>query len=323
MQPWTVKGGLFNLPTTAEYHIPPALFPVIGKEVLKQCDPQDGVIDTIISDPVNCTFDPQKLLCGKNVTNSTSAECLTVPQISTLHKIYVNGSQTGNHTFSFPSLYLGTEAQWDLLSSSEPNPLGTDYVRYFLGLGRDWSPFDFNDDINRLADRLDPGNATVKFDLSAFHAKGGKILSYHGLSDGLIPAGSTPYFYNQVSKELEPRGIKIPDFFRFFLVPGMCHCSGTVPNMDAPCYFASPDQARSLGETVHGVPGFEDREHDIMLAMMAWVEEGVVPEKIVATKFVDDSLHTEVLRQRPMCMYPKRAQYVGSGDVNEASSWEC
>jgi feruloyl esterase len=322
LQPWTVKVALYNLPTTADYHIPPALFPAIGNEVMKQCDPQDGLVDTIVSDPVGCNFRPEELLCGANVVNSTLAGCLTAPQISTLYKIY-SPSWGENQTFTFPPLYLGSEVQWLLVSMNQPNNLGTQFVQYFLGLGPDWSFYDYNESIQRLADQINPGNATVGFDLSAYHAKGGKILSYHGMSDGLIPTGTTPYFYNRVYDTLKPRGIDVSTFFRFFLVPGMGHCSGTFASVNAPWYFAGPNQAPSLGPTVYGVPGYEDREHDALMAMMSWVEEGTAPDYLIGTKYVNESTHTSVMRQRPLCMYPKQAKYKGSGSPDEASSWEC
>ena len=322
LQPWTVKVALYNLPTTADYHIPPALFPAIGAEVLKQCDPQDGMKDNTISDPVGCNFRTEELLCAGNVTNATSTGCLTSPQISTLYKIYTD-SIGDNQTFIFPHLYPGSEGQWLLLSGQEPNSLGTDYVRYFLGLGPDWSFYDYNEDIQRLADRLQPGNASVGFDLSAFNAKGGKILSYHGMADGLIPTGSTPLYYNEVYRTLKPQGVDVEKFFRFFLVPGMGHCSGTTQSVNAPWYFAGGNQAPALGPTVYGVPGFRDKEHDALLALVAWVEEGDAPNHIIGTKYVNDKTQAEVLRQRPLCMYPKLAKYKGNGDVDDAGSWEC
>jgi feruloyl esterase len=322
LQPWTIKIASYNLPVNAAYHIPAALFPAIAKEVLRQCDPQDGLTDTIVSDPVGCNFRPQELLCSANVTNSTSEGCLTAPQISTLYKIY-SDSWGENQTFIFPHLFLGSEPQWILFSGSEPNSLGTDYVRYFMGLGPTWSFTNFNEDIQRLADVLQPGDASVGFDLSAFHAKGGKILSYHGMSDGLIPTGSTPLYYNSVYEELKPRGINVDDFFRFFFVPGMGHCASTFSTVNAPWYFAGPNQAQVLGATVHGVPGFENKEHDIMLAMMDWVEKGTAPSQIIGTKYANEIDHTTVYRQRPLCMYPQQAKYKGSGDENDASSWEC
>ncbi|KAF2448096.1 feruloyl esterase B precursor [Karstenula rhodostoma CBS 690.94] len=322
LQPWTAKVALYNLPTTADYHIPPTLFPTIAAEVLKQCDPQDGLKDTIISDPQGCNFRPEELLCASNVANAAATSCLTSPQIDTLYKIYTD-SIGDNQTFIFPHLNIGSEGQWVLLSGDKPNNLGPDYVRYFLGLGPDWDFYDYSEDIQRLADKLQPGNATVGFDLSAFHAKGGKLLSYHGQADGLIPTGSTPYYYNHVTRTLQPRGINVDEFFRFFLVPGMGHCAGTPANVNAPWYFAGANQALNLGNTVYGVPGFRDEKHDALLAMVAWVENGTAPEQIIGTKYVNDTTHAEVMRQRPLCMYPKQAKYTGSGDANDASSWEC
>jgi Tannase and feruloyl esterase len=38
-----------------------------------------------------------------------------------------------------------------------------------------------------------------------------------------------------------------------------------------------------------------------------WVEHGKPPERIVATKFSDGG---EVLRTRPLCVYPQRAAYI-------------
>ncbi|KAF2270161.1 feruloyl esterase B precursor [Lojkania enalia] len=322
LQPWTVKVALYNLPTTADYHIPPALFPILAEEVQKQCDPQDGLVDNIISDPVGCNFRPEELLCGGNVKNSTAAGCLTPAQISTVYKIY-SDSIGENQTFIFPHLYYGSESQWVVIGANEPNTLGTDFIRYFLGFGADWSPYNLNEDIQRLADEVNPGNANVGYNLSAFHAKGGKILSYHGMSDGAIPTGATPLFYNNVVRALQPQGIDVHSFFRFFLVPGMGHCSGTPTNVNAPWYFAGPNQAIALGPTVYGVPSFRDEQHDVMLAMMAWVEEGQAPEKIIGTKWSNDRTQAEVLRQRPLCMYPEYAKYKGEGEVDAAGSWEC
>ncbi|CAI6334760.1 unnamed protein product [Periconia digitata] len=319
MQPWTVKIALYNLPATADYHIPPVLYPVIGKEVLKQCDSQDGLTDSIISDPVGCKFEPEKLLCAEGATD----DCLTSPQLNTLYNIY-HDTMSSNQTYPFPSFYLGSEGDWAAnLPASGPSPLGTHYVQYFLGLGKDWQPKDFNEDIERLADEQDPGNATVGYDLSAYHRKGGKILSYHGLSDASIPTGSTPLFHDQVQQQLSSTGVDVNSFFRYFLVPGMGHCSRTTDAFKAPWYFAGPNQASVLGNTVHSVPGFEDEQHDALLAMMAWVEKGKAPEAIIATKYEDESKHDKVHRQRPLCMLPKVAKYKGQGNADEAKNWEC
>jgi feruloyl esterase len=321
MQPWTARVALYNLPATADYHISAAQFATVNTEVLKQCDGQDGLVDNIISDPVGCNVRFETLLCGANATaNDTS--CLRGPQLDTLYNIY-NDYVAENNTIIFPTFYLGSEGQPALLTGPAPNPLGTDYVKYFLGLGPDWTVNDYNDKIIALSDATNPGNATVRFDLSSFHDRGGKILSYHGMADPLIPTSSTPFFYNHMLRTLAPKGIDADSFFKFFLVPGMSHCSGTQPKMNAPWYFAGANQQPVLGPAVYSVPGFENKEHDVLMAMMAWVEEGRTPEYIVGTKYVDDAVHNEVMRQRPLCMYPKQAKHKGEGDVDQATSWEC
>ena len=101
--------------------------------------------------------------------------------------------------------------------------------------------------------------------------------------------------------------------------------------MNAPWYFAAANQAGGLGlfpDVVSGTPGFRDpalndAEHDALLALMRWTEEGKGPDKIVATKWHNDTSQDKVLRQRPLCPYPKRARYSGHGDPDHAKNWHC
>ncbi|KAF2118009.1 putative ferulic acid Esterase/Feruloyl esterase [Lophiotrema nucula] len=327
LQTWVIRYWLNNVPNTDAHHIPPELFPVIGAEALRQCDPQDGLTDSIISDPYNCNFRPEALLCGVETvaSNSTAATCLTSSQIDTVKKIYSDWVEWDQRLI-YPHVAPGSEASWGvwlLNSSVAPSTYGTDYVKYFLGLGPDWSPWSLNDSIVKFAEKDDPGNASVDTDLSAFQKKGGKLISFHGFADSLVPSAGTTYFYDQVDKNLKPQGIKTSDFFRVFMVPGMGHCGGTTPSFNASWYFAGGFQASLIGPTVHSVPGFSDAKHDILLALTNWVENGTAPDSVIATKWTNDTEHTTVLRQRPICRYPEQAKYTGSGDPNQADSWEC
>ncbi|KKY17113.1 putative feruloyl esterase b [Diplodia seriata] len=324
LQTWTAKLGTYNLPLNSSNRIPPALFPAIGAEVIRQCDAQDGLVDNIVSDPHGCNFDPDALLC---TPAANASACLTPPQLATLAKVYAPYIDT-NATFVFPGLALGSEAQWTVLlgtATGAPLSYGTDYIRYFL----DQPSFrwqDFTYDVVALADALDPGNATADAfaAMASYRARGGKLLHYHGWADGLIATGSSLHFYSEVARALLPAGgVPLDDWYRFFLVPGMNHCAGTPAGVDAPWYFAGANQAADLGTGVHGVPGFEDGKHDALLALMDWVENGTVVDEIVATKFVDEDVGSGVQRQRPLCMYPKQAVYKGEGDVDAAESWEC
>ena len=52
------------------------------------------------------------------------------------------------------------------------------------------------------------------------------------------------------------------------------------------------------------------------------MEEGKAPDKIIATEYDNDTA-PNVVRQRPLCVYPNVAKYDGKGNVEEAGSWTC
>lgn len=327
LQTWSLWVGLLNLPTNSSSRIPPEAFPMIAKEVVAQCDWQDGLKDGIVSDSKGCRFVPEALLCSSedDLRNQTAAECLTAHQISTLTQIY--GDYNGeDNAFIFPGLELGSEEQWAFLAGGEtPSTYGSEYVQSFMLNDPSWdAATSYNSTIPFLASAIRPGNASADdFDLSPFHARGGKLLHHHGSADGLIPTGSSVYFHSQVQQTLQPRGIELEDFYRFFVVPGMQHCTGTPKDIAAPWYFAGPNQAASLGSGAHSTPGFSDETHDELLALMAWVEDGRAPDMIVATEWKDQNVENGVLRQRPICPWPQQARFLGEGNPDEAENWKC
>jgi hypothetical protein len=75
--------GAPNAESSSAY-IPSSLWPIVSKEIAEKCDPLDGVVDGIISEPDDCDFDPEVLLCAEGSTEW----CLTQPQVDALHKIY-------------------------------------------------------------------------------------------------------------------------------------------------------------------------------------------------------------------------------------------
>ncbi|KAF7890215.1 hypothetical protein EAF00_008530 [Botryotinia globosa] len=165
---------------------------------------------------------------------------------------------------------------------------------------------------------------TDNFNLAPFHKKGGKLLHYHGLPDASIATGSSIYFYNQVAKALKLQGNKLYNFYKFYLIPGIGHCAMTYPKMNAPWVIGGDGQAVGLTRTSYGVPGFQDAKHDVLLAVMAWVESGTVPTDIIATKYANDTNPDGgVLRQRLLCAYPSKAVYDGTGEVNGPENWSC
>lgn len=58
--------------------------------------------------------------------------------------------------------------------------------------------------------------------------------------------------------------------------------------------------------------------------MIRWLEESEAPDQIIATKYIEDDFEQGVLFQRPLCVYPKKAVYLGGGkDNTKADSFEC
>jgi Tannase and feruloyl esterase len=92
------------------------------------------------------------------------------------------------------------------------------------------------------------------------------------------------------------------------MAPGMTHCGGGVG-------------ANVFGNFGNSVS--QDPEHDVLSALEQWVERGIAPEEIEATKYVDNDGLKGVAFTRPLCPYPQRAVYRGWGNVNDAAYFEC
>ncbi len=133
------------------------------------------------------------------------------------------------------------------------------------------------------------------------------MLYYHGAADPLIPAQNGVDYFESVVKT-QGGSEKTEQFFRVFLVPGLYHCAG------------GPG-ASGFGGSV--APPVVDADHDVTAAVAKWVEQGVAPQRIVATKYVDNSAAKGIALQRPLCVYPMVARYKGSGDQNDAANFTC
>jgi hypothetical protein len=91
----------------------------------------------------------------------------------------------------------------------------------------------------------------------------------------------------------------VDDFVRLYMVPGVHHNVGRGPGLTT---FQEP----------------------MLTALKEWVENGVAPHQIVATKYkIDGNPNSGILRTRPLCPHPQRAVYAGSGSIDDAKSFLC
>ena len=99
------------------------------------------------------------------------------------------------------------------------------------------------------------------------------------------------------------------------MVPGMGHCA-TGPGPNA---FGN----RFSGGVVTPPALSDDADHDAMLALQRWVEEGPGPDKLVAAKYASDTQALGVQMTRPICSYPKVPRYNGIGSTADAANFNC
>jgi feruloyl esterase len=267
--------------------IPASKYPIIHKAVLEACDALDGVKDGVLEDPRKCHFDPKAIQC----TGDDTSNCLTAPQVETARKIYGASKNPRTGEEIFPGLEPGGELAWAGLAGPQPFSIPIDHFKYvvFKDPNYDWRTVNFDGDV-ALADKIDNGmiNATDP-NLKAFVGHGGKLLLYHGWNDQLIAPRNAVNYYQSV---LDTMGAaKVGDSVRLFMVPGMNHCQG----------------------------GDGTGTFDTVSVIERWVEQGQAPDQIAALHISGGAVD----RSRPLCAYPKVAQYKGSGSTDEAANFVC
>lgn len=292
-------------------YIPSSKLPALARAVNAACDAQDGVTDGVLNDPRQCKFGPASLLCKAG----DSSECLTGPQITALKELY-EGPHDANGNLIFPGYLPGGEegpggwATWITGTAPGKSLLFAFGGGYFSNMVYEKSDWDYKS--TKVDDGLKAAEAkTAKIlnatdpNLAPFEARGGKLILYHGWNDAAISALNTINYYNAVESKMGQK--ETGAFSRLYMAPGLQHCGG------------GPG-ANSFGQLGEGVP---DPQHNLELALEQWVEKGIAPSEIVATKFVDDDPSKGVKFTRPLCPYPQVTKFKGTGDPTDAANFVC
>jgi feruloyl esterase len=294
-------------------YIPAAKLPAIQAAALAACDTLDQVKDGIIENPPECRFDPASLLCR----GAESDSCLTAPQVASLKKLY-GGLADARGRRIYPGYAPGGEAEqggWGpWITGTEPQKsllfaFGTQYFKNIVYADPAWDfrSFDVGRDLSAAHGKTAQILNATDPDLKRFRERGGKLILYHGWSDAAIPGQAVIDYYRSVIAKMGEK--ETSGFVRLFMAPGVQHCGGgSGPNV--------------FGQGSPGVEG--DPLHDIDAALERWVEQGIAPERIVATKFktgADPASGVE--RTRPLCPYPQVARWKGTGSTDDAANFTC
>lgn len=244
----------------------------VHADVMNQCDEIDGVKDGIIETPELCVYRPEELLCSRN-TRVTS--CLTPTQAETVRNIF-SPFYGEDGKFIFPGLEPGTElANIEQYFVGAPNIYPTTWYQNVIFEDPAWDPLKLNLSQIAYSQKKNPFNVeTYKGDLSAFKARGGKILSFHGQADSVIASGISNQYYDHVSRSMSLTAKRMDDFYRLFRISGMDHCLGG-------------DGAWFAGQPGAIFPKSPTPQDNMILAIVDWVEEARAPETLTGYKYTN------------------------------------
>lgn len=246
----------------------------VTEAVIAACDGDDGVVDGVIDDPINCTWDPKEFVgtkVGKDVFTTADADVV--------RKIW-DGPRGYDNKFLWYGPTRGTNLTAFADTKGEPlepnpNSIGVEWVKYFLISDPDWdgkslSGEEFERLFSQSVDQYATLYSTSKTDLTVFRDKGKKLIMTHGLADNMIPPQGSIKYYKNLQENMG--GAKATSkFARLFLFPGLDH----------------------------GFAGPGEKPVDVFDAIINWIEEGKAPEYIKA-ELKDDT--GEVIRRKSI--YP-------------------
>jgi pimeloyl-ACP methyl ester carboxylesterase len=285
----------------------PAKLKLLQATVMKACDGLDGTEDGVISNTAGCaaTFKLAALRCtdGKD----SGDDCLSDQQIKSVEAInspVTFGFALQSGVSSFPRWPILEGADWTGLFGfgTRPKPanppealkdfgllvLSDPTVRYMVLDDAKTDPLQFDPAkhqarLHELSDMLDARDD----DISAFKARGGKLLLMHGSVDSAVPPENTIAYYNRLVTRFGQG--KLDDFVRFYIAPGFGHGTGQF------------------------IVGW-----DALGTLERWVEAGEAPGPQVVIDTKDGNRN----RSRPLCVYPAWPKYIG-GPVDAAASFSC
>ncbi|SFV00516.1 tannase/feruloyl esterase family alpha/beta hydrolase [Pseudoduganella namucuonensis] len=307
--------------------LPQTKLPMITAAAVQACDALDGVKDGVINDPQACRFDPAALLCKAG----DEAGCLTGEQVEVVRKLYAGPVDARNGKRIYPGYPVGSEGITVGEDDAHPGwsnywanhkkpgePLRLDFFRHWVynDANWDWRAFNWGSDVDAVLARIGATFDANNPDLRRFRARKGKLLMFMGWQDPVGAAGEAINYYNAVEATSpktseQARREDTQDFLRLYMVPGMAHCAG------------GPGATHFNSATRDSMPPVNDAKHDMAIALQDWVERGVAPQALIATRFEPGAkADRKIIFQRPLCVYPQVARYTG-GPSESAASFSC
>lgn len=189
----------------------------VESAVLYHCDELDGVKDGLVENPLVCDFDITTLACDSTATNST--QCLSASQIAAFQKIYDGPRNSTGHSL-YPGFTFGSENELiQQTSGSLSNSFTASILQnvVFDDLTYDVNSFDWDADVALIDQRVGTLIDEISPDLSAFRARGGKLLVTQGWAD---PYNAATWPIDHKKQMEDAMGGDLSDWFSIFMLPG-------------------------------------------------------------------------------------------------------
>lgn len=289
---------------------------LVHDTVRKACDAIDGIEDQVVSNYKACQPLAEEAIAALRCPsgNDDGGSCFSDAQLATLRWVY--GGQRysfalANQLQSYPGYLYGSEGvdgafeRWvtgTVAPSSNPDAtgggrsysVGGSLVRYFVTKDAKYNPLDFKSEehvarlqqLSQWMDMTDP-------DLSAFYARGGKLILRENLSDkGNSPQTGIDYYDAVVAKMGKQ---KVDEFFMAYSVPGLPHTSTGLP-------------AGSANAPTYGTPG----AIDFVGLIDDWVANGKKPANELLLTSRKPLPPFELVAAKPMCRFGSYPHYIGA-----------
>jgi feruloyl esterase len=300
-------GYAYNItgPPGSSTFLTSAQWAIVHTEIMRQCDfALDGADDGVIEDTDLCHPVMDALLCtSASVDNST---CLTAAQANTVLTLLSDWYGPDGSLY-YPRLNPGAEASmFGLYLSGTMFSYTVEWYKYVVMNSSTWdystwTPADGQRSLEQNSFNIQTWNP----DLSPFNAKGGKLLHYHGTADQVISSDNSKLYWRNVHDAMA--GVDLDQFYRFFPISGMAHCSGGA---------GASMIGQSFNTYLASAP-----ENNLLLKLVDWVENGSAPEYARGAKLAADGTSVQYFRKH--CKYPAHNVYVGPGNWTEEAAWEC
>jgi feruloyl esterase len=270
--------------------------PLVHAAVLGACDGIDGLVDGVLDDPRRCRFDPATLVCRPGQDPSACLSRAEADVVRRLHDGAVDAR--GRRVEPAISHEWGSELEWTLfVPSAQGQTVASEnfalsFLRYLADPNQARPGYQLADlefSVLSFWRTVQSSSylAAMDPDLRTFQRGGGKLLLWHGWNDQHISPQSTLAYYDAMRATMGGR--TVDGFAKLYLFPGMAHCGGG----------AGPNTT------------------DVLTPVMAWVESGRQPGRVVAASVTSGT----VTRTRPVFPYPTVARYDATGSVDDAANF--